>query len=118
MKHSVLLMAMVNKPIIQNIDLPACINCVYYNPSYSSYGSSLSKCHKYGKKDIITDVITYDYTDNCRNNENKCGNNGTFFEKDNYLQWKMLKHWCAYHSFIAPPIIILLTLLTAKFYEN
>jgi hypothetical protein len=52
----------------------------------------LSKCKKFGEKDIITDEITYDYADSCRKYENKCGNEGKYFEQDPDVDMKILKH--------------------------
>jgi len=79
--------------IIRNIELPSCRNCKFYSPSiYSDFSSSLGSCEKFGIKDIITDKITYDYADGCRNDESKCGLNARYFEEEPNLKFKMCKH--------------------------
>ena len=82
-----------SEKIIKNIDIKSCINCIYYKPSiYNDLTSPLSKCEKFGNKDIITDKITYDYVDLCRKDETKCGINGKYFEEDKNLPIKKFKH--------------------------
>ena len=46
---------------------------------------------KFGEKDIITNKIHYDYAISCRENENKCGENGIFFEQDTPLNIYLTK---------------------------
>jgi len=60
----------------------------YYS---SEYISTINTCNKFGEKNILTDEISYDYINNCRNDENKCGKEGKYFEKDNYVELKKLK---------------------------
>jgi hypothetical protein len=73
---------------IKNINVNPCKNCNYYKESYVY--SELSKCKKFGEKNIVTNEIKYDYADSCRNNESKCGNEGNYFE-DKYAHLKILK---------------------------
>ena len=77
--------------IIKNINFPACKNCKFYKPNYSSFDftSSLSKCEKFGEKDIFTDKINFDYVSKSRNNENKCGEIGKFYEPDENIELKI-----------------------------
>jgi hypothetical protein len=78
---------------IQNIDLPSCKNCIYFDPqSHSDFTSTLSKCNKFGHKNIISDEITYDYASSCRNDENKCGEKGVFFVNEPNIKFKIFKH--------------------------
>ena len=90
MKILYLLFTIVNsEQIIKNINIPSCRNCIYYKPPYysSDFSTSLSKCNKFGTKDIITNKISYDeFADLCRRNEDKCGNEGKYFEKEDDLK--------------------------------
>ena len=83
-----------SKILIKNTNLPACRNCIHLIPrSFSNdYASSFSKCSKFGEKDIITDKIDYDYAEQCRRDEMKCGEEGNFFEKDHLVEYKVIKH--------------------------
>lgn len=89
---SLLLSLLCSEKIIKNADLPSCKNCIYYDPTNEDYYSSLNKCNKFGVKNIISDKITYDYADSCRNDENKCGRLGKYFEEETNLNMKMLKY--------------------------
>jgi len=80
--------------IIKNINLPSCKNCIYYKPSRddSDFISTFSKCAKFGVKDIISGKVTYDYVEFCRKDETKCGNEGKYFEEEENINWKIVKH--------------------------
>jgi hypothetical protein len=45
----------------------------------SDFTSTLNICEKFGNKNIITDKITYDYADLCRQSDTKCGEEGKYF---------------------------------------
>lgn len=93
MKIKSLFLTMIcSDKIIKNADLPSCRNCIYYEPKNEDYYSSLNKCNKFGVKNIISDEIAYDYADSCRNDENKCGMKGKYFEEETNLNMKMLKY--------------------------
>ena len=68
--------------IVNNVK-PACKNCKYYIPYkfpvITEDSIKIAKCVKFGKKDLVTCKITYDHVDVCRNNENRCGENGKYF---------------------------------------
>ena len=81
-----------SEKIIKNADLPSCKNCIYYEPKNENDYSSLNKCNKFGVKNIINDEINYDYADSCRNDENKCGMKGKYFEEETNPNMKMLKY--------------------------
>jgi len=106
----------INNKIIKNIDIPSCKNCVYFKPSYfdKDFSSSLTKCHKFGTKNIINDEINYDYADSCRNDNNKCGIEGKFFEKENNINLKILIH----KLISSLPYIILVSSLILSFLVN
>jgi hypothetical protein len=46
----------------------------------------------FGDKNIVTEEITYDYANNCRDDENKCGINGVYFNEEKNLKLKLFKH--------------------------
>jgi len=94
MKCSLLLSMAKTDKIITNYGFPACRNCVYYQPNYynSDFTSPLNKCNKFGIKDIITDKITYNYADLCRNDDTKCGKEGKYFLKETNIKMKVWKH--------------------------
>jgi len=80
--------------IIKNLNFPACRNCIHYNPSpyNNDFTSTLNTCNNFGTKDIITDKITYDYADSCRNDESKCGKEGKYFKYEPDIDMKILKY--------------------------
>ena len=82
------------KQIIRNANIPSCKNCIYFNPKYTNndFTSSLTRCTKFGDKNILTDEITYDFADSCRNDETKCGKEGKYFEQEKNINLKILKH--------------------------
>ena len=84
--------SMCNK-IITNGDLPSCRNCIYFKPTiYDEFTSSLSRCEKFGKKDILTDKINYVFADLCRQDENKCGKTGKYFKQEENIDLKIFKY--------------------------
>jgi hypothetical protein len=74
-------LSMCSDKIIKNINVPSCKNCIYYKPRMfdSDFTSTLNICEKFGNKNIITDKITYDYADLCRQSDTKCGEEGKYF---------------------------------------
>ena len=90
-----LLFAIVNsKKIIRNVNIPSCRNCIHYKPSYytTDFTESYNKCDIFGNKDIITNKISYDFAETCRNDENKCGNKGKYFEQEKNIELKIFTH--------------------------
>ena len=95
MKILYLPLVLVNsEQIIKNINVPSCRNCVHYKPPYyGEFTSSLSKCNKFGTKDIITDKISYnDFADMARQDETKCGKEGNYFKLEKNVEFKILIH--------------------------
>jgi len=93
---------------IKNINIPSCKTCIHYKPySYKGDYSSLSRCNKFGEKDIISDELKYDYTYSCRNDESKCGHLGKFYEKDENMELKYI-----YYAILANLPIGIITILT------
>jgi hypothetical protein len=73
--------------IIKNIEYPVCKDCIHfikYNVTeYDSYPIDkpikMSKCNKFGIKDLISGKIDYESTHTCRYNKEKCGLSGKNF---------------------------------------
>ena len=80
--------------IIKNINIKSCRNCIHYKPSLynNDFTSPLAQCEKFGNKNIITDKITYNYADLCRENEELCGRNGKYFTEEKNIESKILKY--------------------------
>ena len=80
--------------IIKNINIPACRNCIHYQPDpfYNDFTSLLNKCNKFGDKNIVTDKITYNFADQSRNDESKCGKEGKYFVEEPNINMKILKY--------------------------
>jgi hypothetical protein len=76
-----------SEKFIKNINVNPCRSCIYYNSKYDD--SSLSKCKKFGVKNIISNEINYDYAERCRDDELKCGTEGKYFEEDKYANIKI-----------------------------
>lgn len=77
MRISLFLCAIGPQKFIKNVNIPACQQCIYFSPD------TYSSCAKFGEKDIVTNKINYDNAILCRQDENKCGEKGIFFEQDN-----------------------------------
>jgi Pyruvate/2-oxoacid:ferredoxin oxidoreductase delta subunit len=119
MKISYLLLCAIKTPntdkIIKNYHFPSCKNCVFYKPNTSSsFTSTLSKCEKFGEKNIVTDEITYDYADNCRIEESKCGKEGIYFEEEKNVGIKVFKHKMILNLPYSLPIMLLVINLIIK----
>lgn len=52
-----------------------CSNCKFYIPNKM-------KCTKFGETDIITGRTTYEFALNSRSDENECGPEGKYFERN------------------------------------
>ena len=62
-------------------NLKSCTNCIHFLPSTNpNYIGNLSKCKKFGKMDLTTRKVEYEYADFCRFNICKCGINAQYFE--------------------------------------
>jgi len=84
--------------IIRNVNIPSCKNCIHFRPNIldNDYSSFSSRCQKFGERDLITNKVNYDFANYCRIDENKCGENGKYYEKDSHTKLKMLKHKLIY----------------------
>ena len=86
------LLLTIDAKLIKNIDMPSCRNCIYYKPYSYDLSSDLGKCEYFGTKNIETGIINTDYASSCRQDEEKCGVNGKYFEEDVNVELKILLH--------------------------
>lgn len=96
MRLSYLLFSSINtEKIIKNANFSPCRNCIFYKPrTFQHFTGGLSKCTKFGEKDVVTGEITYQYVSSCRTDEEKCGTEGKYFveEKQPKLNIKIFLH--------------------------
>jgi len=98
-----------SEPIIKNMNIPSCRNCIHYKPNlFNDFTSPLNKCENFGEKNIVTDEITYRFADSCRDNESLCGKKGKYFEEDKHIDIKIIKHKIG--KTITNPLLITLAL--------
>jgi hypothetical protein len=85
--------------MIKNAHIPGCRNCIYYKPSTSDseFASTLSRCEKFGEKNIVTNEIKYSFADSCRSDESKCGLEGRYFEEEPNIDLKVAIHFLKYN---------------------
>lgn len=98
MKYSIvrpLLFSLVHsEKIIKNLNIPACRNCIHYIPSSftTDFTYPYNECGKFGVKNIVTDKIEYSIASSCREDKEKCGKEGKYFEEEPNIGWKITKH--------------------------
>lgn len=117
MKLKYLFLSMVQpEKIIKNINLPSCKNCIYYKSNIlnNDFTSTFNKCEKFGEKNIVTDIITYNFADFCRNDENKCGKEGKYFEEEKNIKFKIFRYKIMSNLQISLPIMMLVITLFIK----
>jgi hypothetical protein len=64
---------------ITNINTPICVNCLHFIPHSDRFDNALGKCSKFGKKDLVTGDIKYEWAAICRTLDRKCGESGLYF---------------------------------------
>jgi hypothetical protein len=64
---------------IKNINNPSCTNCIHFRPSppFNENG----KCSMFGYKNLVTNEVNYNLASICREDKNKCGLEGKFYEE-------------------------------------
>lgn len=89
---------------IKNIHAPKCATCKHFIPD-SLDSAAFSKCEKFGKVNLVSGEIKYDFADYCRDSDSKCGQNGTYYVFDEYYKAKAdirkLKPIISVSSFLA-----------------
>ncbi len=72
---------------IINEHLPICSNCIYYqkyiSPITKIEDNELSRCRKFGHKNLIDGTIIYNHTIFTRNSDSYCGEHGKYFVDKN-----------------------------------
>ena len=68
-----------------------CKDCKYFI-------GNTNKCIKYGEIDLVTGKVTNELASNARINKNLCGEDGIYFEKNNFKfitipYYFILEHW-------------------------
>lgn len=78
-----------NNIYIKNDDSKFCRNCKYYiertqlDP-YDNYPTGyLSKCEKFGVRNLVSGEIEFEDPNKCRNKKDMCGLKGIYFEPKN-----------------------------------
>ena len=77
---------------IENMEIPSCHTCKYFEPNSAYQKESrirYGKCKYFGKKDLIQGTIVYKDAYEIRFDENMCGQKGLFYKKDKHI-WKHL----------------------------
>jgi hypothetical protein len=99
------------KSFILNYNLKSCRNCIHFQPSPTDdFDSSFAKCNYFGKKDVVTNKITYDFADSCRMDESKCGMHAKYFKEEPNVDFKIMKHQLLKNA----PFTILVSLLIVE----
>lgn len=84
MRKSIEIPKKIRKQIMQNLTLPKCYNCFFFNPKYD-YNKKVmphrSMCFKYANSNIISGEIEYNLAKENRDSAEKCGLNGKYFEQ-------------------------------------
>jgi len=60
-----------------------CVNCKYFIPYKNNKITSLGLCKMFGSKnyDKLNDKFIYNFAEHCREDENLCGKNATFYDE-------------------------------------
>ena len=80
--------------IIENEAYPVCKNCVYYQPHLldALFHNRMGKCTKYGKKEVVSGIIQYEFASMCRLSKYKCGITGNDFVERPELLLKLINN--------------------------
>jgi hypothetical protein len=75
-----ILLGFLTPQTIKNLDKPVCKDCIYFKNDYF-LSPNIGKCTKFGYKNIMSGEIFYEFAEICRNDEKKCGVNGTYYKR-------------------------------------
>ena len=70
----------------------SCKNCIHFRPRRFNTEKSvflLGKCTRFYEEDMTQKTIVYELATECRNDENKCGKEGKYFEPNDNKLYKM-----------------------------
>jgi hypothetical protein len=96
--------------MIRNKNVPSCMNCKFSQNTLLTGSTTFIRCRKFGEKDIVTDKLSYDFADSCRNDEKRCGIEGKYYEEDKFPFIKKLNSTTLFASFFSFYIFCLLIL--------
>jgi hypothetical protein len=70
------------KQFIKNVKLPVCKQCTFFVPyTVTKHKHDLGLCKKFGEKNILSGDIKYFLASVNRNDTNRCGLSGIYYEK-------------------------------------
>ena len=64
-------------PQIKYDNLPICSKCIHFIPNGSRV--DLGKCKMRGEKGLVDGHVVYEYAENMRNNNERCGISGLYY---------------------------------------
>jgi len=76
-----------------------CKNCKYYNACEET-------CRKFGKPDVVTGKVDYEYALNVRYNPEKCGGDAKHFDQNHYKLITVPYYFVLKNSFYIPILTI------------
>lgn len=66
---------------IKYMEYPICKTCIYFLPNeHVIQNDEFSRCKLFGKKNIVTGEITYNYADMCRMDNDECNITGKYHQ--------------------------------------
>jgi len=70
---------------------PSCVSCIHFLSYYPNEHISMGRCKLFGKKDLVTGRIHYEYASVCRENNKMCMSDGFYYKKnpDDKLNYKI-----------------------------
>ena len=74
--------SVISKQFIKNAKLPVCKQCSFFVPyTVAKHKYDLGLCKKFGEKNILSGEIKYYLASATRQDTNRCGSAGTYYEK-------------------------------------
>jgi len=86
------------KIFIRNTQLPVCTNCLHFIEHTNNYpydpipsDAQYGRCKKFGEINMVTGQIEYDLAIKCRLDVSRCGNDGSEYEDNIYLDFSIIR---------------------------
>ena len=73
-------------PQIKYDNLPICSKCIHFIPNGSRI--DLGKCKMRGEKGLVDGHVVYEYAENMRNNNERCGISGVYYIENPVSSYK------------------------------
>jgi hypothetical protein len=73
-------------PQIKYDNLPICSKCIHFIPNGSRI--DLGKCKMRGEKGLVDGYVVYEYAENMRNNNERCGISGLYYIENPVSSYK------------------------------